>query len=394
MKILFVTDRYWPSIGGAEQYVRTLAHLMSANHLVEVICIIRDERDFITNVWFPDDTNHIQQDGDVIVHTLKIAGIRRLLSSVLLLEPLLNKLFKKYFYTIRAYAIKYSAILLAPSVSTLLQDTDIIHSIAPWELSHAVNQIKTRKQPHIITGLLHSGFWADDIYSLKHFQRCNHIIALTQNEKNQYVELGFDQNDISVIGVPINLNMGIASVATVTKIQHPYILFLGVKRPYKGIRILLQAAKMIWKELPNICLVLAGPSTDYSNHLLKDWEHDDRVHVFDRISEEEKWSLISECELVCLPSQTEIMPNIILEAWSLKKPVVTSAIPNLVELVDKCGVTVQQHPEMLANAILSILKNPSFAQELGKLGQKKCEKEFSSQYIINKMVSVYKQVCS
>jgi glycosyltransferase involved in cell wall biosynthesis len=76
-------------------------------------------------------------------------------------------------------------------------------------------------------------------------------------------------------------------------------------------------------------------------------------------------------DLLCLPSEGEIFPGSILEAWSLAKPVLTSDIPPLQELIDRSGggITVVRQPEALAQAITYMLSEPRRLRAMGEAGR-------------------------
>jgi glycosyltransferase involved in cell wall biosynthesis len=75
-------------------------------------------------------------------------------------------------------------------------------------------------------------------------------------------------------------------------------------------------------------------------------------------------------DLLCLPSDGEIFPVSILEAWSLGKPVLTSDIPSLKTVVETArgGVAVPRNAELLAQAILNLVSNPSKLRAMGSAG--------------------------
>ena len=259
MRIVYCSDRYWPAIGGAELYIRTIAQEMARKHVVKVVTLIRDERSLAETLCRPTSelNRSLNRDGRVQVVTLEFSPVLRAASQVLHLERLAHRLFRHDYYLVRSLWLRYAAHLLALPLKNELRGADIIHSVAPWELSHAVKLVRA-DIPHVVTGLLHLGRWADDANSLRHFQRCDHIIALSNMERQAYQRLGIPNNRISVIGVPVR-EAGAYSNQPAWSFpvnsSKPFVLFLGVKREYKGVGLLLEAATHVWDVIPEVQFV-------------------------------------------------------------------------------------------------------------------------------------------
>jgi glycosyltransferase involved in cell wall biosynthesis len=143
------------------------------------------------------------------------------------------------------------------------------------------------------------------------------------------------------------------------------VLYLGVRRPYKGFELLVEAARRVAAEAPQTTFAFVGPgprlaATNTSARILDIGPVDDLGRA--------AW--LDAADLLCLPSEGEIFPVSILEAWSLRKPVLTSDIPSLRELVGKAkgGLTVPRNSYAIAQAILDLLANPSRLAAMGESG--------------------------
>ena len=396
MHIVYCSDRYWPASGGAETYVRNIAQEMAKDHQVKVITLMRGDYSLVEALTKSSNhaTHLTNRDGLVQVTTLDISLVRRALSHILRLERQAHQVFRRRYYLIRSLWLRYAAHLLKESLKNELEGADVIHSIAPWELAHSVNLVR-RNIPHVSTGLLHSGYWADDVYSLNHYSACSHIVALLNVERQAYLRAGIDEDRISVIGVPVVDPIKQHSTSYIdSKFDRnkPVVLFLGVKREYKGIDILLDATTHIWNAVPNTQFLIVGPKTEYSKKLLLGKPKDSHIIELDTVSEADKWSLLRQCDLVCLPSETEIMPNVILETWSMSKPVVVSNIPTLQEFVGDAGYCVSRNAQDLSQAIIHLLKDPDLSRNLGRIGLEKCRGKHSCTYVKSQLENVYHHV--
>jgi glycosyltransferase involved in cell wall biosynthesis len=88
------------------------------------------------------------------------------------------------------------------------------------------------------------------------------------------------------------------------------------------------------------------------------------------VDERERAGWLEAADLFCLPSEGEIFPVSILEAWSVRTPVLTSDLPTLDELLGQArgGVTAPRHPRALADAILALLADPERLRAMGESG--------------------------
>ncbi len=146
-----------------------------------------------------------------------------------------------------------------------------------------------------------------------------------------------------------------------------YYLCIGRHVKYKGITQLLQA-------IPNtnikLKLVGTGPLLDQHIELAKRLNIEPRVEFIQNASDEHIVELISQCRALILPS---VSPNeafglVQIEAMSLGKPVINTALPSAVPWVARDGkeaITVPPaDPEKLTDAINRLEQDQSLRQQL------------------------------
>ena len=89
------------------------------------------------------------------------------------------------------------------------------------------------------------------------------------------------------------------------------------------------------------------------------------------------------CDLFVLASLFEGMPNVVMEAMAMKKPVVATDVNGARELMEegahkKTGIIIPpQDPEAIATAIRTIIDSPDTMEQYGKAGHERVEKEFT-----------------
>lgn len=100
-------------------------------------------------------------------------------------------------------------------------------------------------------------------------------------------------------------------------------------------------------------------------------------------------------DLFVLPSRTEGLPNVALEAFAAKKPVVATAVGGVPEVVED-GVSGHLvppgRPDLLADAILRMLSDPERMRAMGQAGYERVKRDFTFEAQTEKLEAIYRQV--
>lgn len=160
----------------------------------------------------------------------------------------------------------------------------------------------------------------------------------------------------------------------------------------KGHSDLIEAAKLICLEVPEIRFVLVGDgqerpkleeqvkNTGLENHFLFLGARRDIP------------KLLACAELCILPSRAEGLPNVVLEAMSAGVPVVATRVGGIPEVIEDgaSGLLVPpQDPRALAEAILSLLRDRRMAARMGQTAHKRVQTNFSFERAVSEVEGVY-----
>jgi len=102
--------------------------------------------------------------------------------------------------------------------------------------------------------------------------------------------------------------------------------------------------------------------------------------------------IFSICDLIVVRSLFEGMPNVILEAMTLKKPVIGTNIPEIKELISdgENGLLVPvRNSKSIVDAIILLLKNQSSREKMGKKGYEIVKEKFSLEVMVKKYEKLY-----
>jgi glycosyltransferase involved in cell wall biosynthesis len=100
-------------------------------------------------------------------------------------------------------------------------------------------------------------------------------------------------------------------------------------------------------------------------------------------------------DLFCLPSTSEGMPNVILEAAAAGLPIVTWDLPFYQEILDngKTGLLVEAgNVEKLEEAVTRLIESPQLRAQLGVEAQARILREFSLERYIRSMTAAYDEL--
>lgn len=159
------------------------------------------------------------------------------------------------------------------------------------------------------------------------------------------------------------------------------LLFVGRLAAAKGLPVLIQALPKIRAKHPDIHVTLIGDGPDRAEleALARNTGSADVITFAGYKNQDEVAKALAETNLFVLPSFAEGVPVVLMEAMAAEKPVVTTLIAGIPELVED-GVSGRIVPpgdgDALARAIMEILDQPDAAQKLGVEGRKKVEAEF------------------
>jgi glycosyltransferase involved in cell wall biosynthesis len=151
---------------------------------------------------------------------------------------------------------------------------------------------------------------------------------------------------------------------------------------YKGADTLIAALPRVLKAAPDTFVVLVGDGDDRPRleQLARDFGVSEHARFLHGLTLEQLFACYANCDLFALPSRGEGFGLVFLEAMANAKPVIGGAHGGIPDIVED-GVTGLLVPhgdvERLAQALESLLNNPSRAREMGARGRDRIEKTFS-----------------
>lgn len=157
------------------------------------------------------------------------------------------------------------------------------------------------------------------------------------------------------------------------------LLHIGRFVPLKGHLLLIEAFDLSVKEYPWMQLWLVGDGELRPVVERAVSEKGLQEKVFFLGIQDNVPNLLADCDLFVLPSDYEGVPLTVLEAMAAGKPVVSTRVGGVPELVEDelTGFLVPpRDPEALAQAILQLAKDHDLCRRMGQAGQRKAIERF------------------
>jgi glycosyltransferase-like protein len=184
--------------------------------------------------------------------------------------------------------------------------------------------------------------------------------------------------------------------------DRPIVLFVGGLEPRKGLEYLLMAIALVQKKIPEVQLIVVGKGAftshpgekTFFNVLIKRLDLEDNVEFVYNIKDVELAKYYAACDVFALPSRMEGWGLSLMEAMATGKPVVSTNVGGIPELVENKVNGYLCNPgdvTTLSKKIIYLLKNEDVAKEIGKMGLKKA-RSYSWEKTAKRVKNIYERI--
>ena len=177
----------------------------------------------------------------------------------------------------------------------------------------------------------------------------------------------------------------------------PVVLFLGHLYREKGVYDLLEAFSMLRASHPDLRLVLAGEGRE-AEPLRSQAERLGLGEVVDLpgwVGPDQKATLLSEAACLALPSHTEGLPLVLLEAMHAGVPIVATSVGGVPEVVED-GVEALLVPPhdvaALSQALTCVVGDAALAARLSQGARRRAMAEYTPEALAARIGDVYREV--
>jgi glycosyltransferase involved in cell wall biosynthesis len=172
------------------------------------------------------------------------------------------------------------------------------------------------------------------------------------------------------------------------------VITVGRFTSAKGYEDMIQAFHLLRQRAPQPKLVMVGTGSMVNNikNQIEDLDLDQSVFLAGE--REDVPQLLASSDVFASSSHREGLPLAVLEAMMAGLPVVATSVGDIPNVVtEETGVVVPPHnPEMLADALEDLLKNPKKREAMGQAAYRRAMDEYSVEAWMKKHLALYREV--
>jgi len=170
-----------------------------------------------------------------------------------------------------------------------------------------------------------------------------------------------------------------------------FILFIGQLRYYKGLHLLIEAAKDLDT---NIVIIGKGNEETKLNEMASSLKN---VHFLGQLEEQDKVNYLESCYAFILPShlRSEAFGVSLIEATMFGKPLISCKIETGVEYINdngNTGLVVQPDPMSIRHGINTLINDKKLAKKMGKNARDRYHKLFTSDIMAEQIFKCLKSL--
>jgi glycosyltransferase involved in cell wall biosynthesis len=175
-------------------------------------------------------------------------------------------------------------------------------------------------------------------------------------------------------------------------VKMPMLLSVGRLVEKKGFDYLIKACAILKERGCQFQCQIVGGGDDHFKaklvRLIKDLGVEDTINLHGAVTQEELRDIFKNATVFALPclvvdnGDRDGIPNVLVEAMSMRVPVISTDISGIPELIDHDinGLLVpEKNAEAMADAIERLLLNPGLRQQFADAGRNRVCKDFDSQ---------------
>jgi glycosyltransferase involved in cell wall biosynthesis len=383
MRIVEVTPRFPPAIGGLENHVYNISlELVKRGHKVVVIT-----------------STDVEVNG--VVDEEVVDGIE-----VYRFPLFIPKLFHEVW--------------LMPGMVRMLHglQADVIHAHGYRCLSSCIaSYISKRKRiPFVLTphGIFPQRNWFNGLaksvfdYSFGNtlLRSSDKIIALTESNKSLILSAGAHENRTMIVGNGVD-TARYQEVADFKKLKRihgflgPVLLYVGRIAWHKSLEQIIQALPLIKKDFSDMKFLLVGPS--YENgltnllSLAKKLGVEDSVVAKGTVSESQLHLYYSIADVFILPSVYEGLSLSMLEAMASKVPIIARSSAGIDSiLTHKVNAFVLENctPREISSSVSLLLSYPELRERIRENAYNLILSKYTWKAVVDRLESIYKELVS
>ncbi len=227
---------------------------------------------------------------------------------------------------------------------------------------------------------------------------CDRVICISEAVRGRCLQAGLHAGKLSVIPDFVDCRWFDPMLANaIPPGSGAAITTVGRLTRTKGYRVLLQAMRRVLQAVPEARLFLcgSGEEEDTLRHETAALGLTPSVTFAGFVADVR--ATLARADIFVMPSVSEGLGVAVLEAMAMGRPVVASATGGLPEAVvdGETGLLVPPgEPAALAEALVSLLRDPRRARQMGEAGRERALAHFDRPRIVPRILALYEELVS
>jgi glycosyltransferase involved in cell wall biosynthesis len=231
--------------------------------------------------------------------------------------------------------------------------------------------------------------------------RFDHVVAVCQEIKDEILQKRMRAEAVSVIENGIDVErfaIDRTRQELCRELDLPADRFLigtvGRMVREKGHHLLIEAAASLREAYPNAFYVIAGDGELFPSmeKMIAELGLSDRFRflgVCNRVPE-----LLAALDVFILPSVSEGLPMVILEAMAARRPIIATGVGAIPQVLTdgECGLVVSPSSSSLAAAMSRLTRDPDLRERLAHKAYERVRDQYSSERMAQKYVDIFDRV--
>ncbi|MHA1651895.1 MAG: glycosyltransferase family 4 protein [Candidatus Helarchaeota archaeon] len=179
--------------------------------------------------------------------------------------------------------------------------------------------------------------------------------------------------------------------------MNPYLLFIGRLEQEKGCDYLIKKFNILAKQNPSVQLVFIGSGTLKSNlnKIKKALNCGDRIHILGVLHESQLCHLLKKANALILPSQFELMPTVVLEAWAAGCPVIVNRFLGIHGFIHHKSTgllfRLNNSSQLLVN-IQELLRDQELKQKIIQNAKILVTTKYNAPHVVKQILKIYRKL--
>lgn len=224
------------------------------------------------------------------------------------------------------------------------------------------------------------------------------IMVLSQNMKNEIRTLCECENKLIILPNGVNIEDFRPHPRNYNSKMKKNLIFVGTLRPIKGVRYLIEAFKIISNKRHDVQLNIVGDGEerDILERLTVSYGLAESVNFIGGVSSNKIPEYLADADIFVLPSLSEGMPLVILEAMASGLPIIATGVgglPDILQNGDNGFLVQPRSPGLIAEKILYLLENENVMREIAENNVTKVQ-QFSWRSVVERLERHYSHILS